>query len=80
MTNFKSIPLCGQNYWEIQQDDSSIAKTPLNANLHIIKNRGESVSLQEYSRVIGSLIYLMSCIKPHTARIQVIQASNIGQW
>ncbi|XP_075499434.1 uncharacterized protein LOC142537833 [Primulina tabacum] len=36
-------------------------------NKHLSKNRGESMSQLEYSRVIGSLMYLMSCTRPDIA-------------
>ncbi|KAL5779076.1 hypothetical protein ACOSQ2_009813 [Xanthoceras sorbifolium] len=35
--------------------------------LHLSKNKGESISQLEYSRVIGSLMYLMSCTRPDIA-------------
>ena len=43
------------------KDDSGIARTPVDVTLHFSKNKGESVSQVEYSKVIGSLMYLMSC-------------------
>ena len=44
-----------------------MARTPIDVNLHMSKNRGESLSQLEYSRVIGSLMYLMSCTRPNIA-------------
>ena len=44
-----------------------IAKTPIDVTLDLSKNKGESVSQVEYYRVIGSLMYLMSCIRPDIA-------------
>ncbi|KAL5745221.1 hypothetical protein ACOSP7_026367 [Xanthoceras sorbifolium] len=35
--------------------------------LHLSKNKGESISQLEYSRVRGSLMYLMSCTRPDIA-------------
>ena len=52
---------------KFSNDDSGVARTPIDVNLHMSKNRGESVSQLEYSRVIGSLMYLMSCIRPDIA-------------
>ena len=49
---------------KFSKDASSVARTPLDINLHMSKNKGESVSQLEYSKVIGSLMYLMSCIRP----------------
>ena len=44
-----------------------MARTPSDVNLHMSKNKGESVSQLEYSRVIGSLMYSMSCTRPNIA-------------
>ena len=35
--------------------------------IHLSKNKSESISLLEYSRVIGSLMYLMSYTRPDIA-------------
>ena len=48
-------------------NDSGIARTPLDNSLHLSKNRGEGISQVEYSRVVGSLMYLMSCTRPDIA-------------
>ena len=48
---------------KFDKDNSGIAKTPVDVTLHLFKNKGESVSQVEYSRVIGSLMFLMSCIR-----------------
>ena len=52
---------------KFNKNDSSVARTPLDISLQLSKNRGESVSQVEYSRVISSLMYLMSCIRPDIA-------------
>ena len=52
---------------KFNKNDSGVAKTPLDTSLHLSKNKGESVSQVEYSRVIGSLMYLMSCTRPDIA-------------
>ncbi|KAL0554292.1 hypothetical protein IC582_008210 [Cucumis melo] len=44
-----------------------IAKTPIEASLHLGKNNGDSIEQLEYSRIIGSLIYIMSCTRPDIA-------------
>ena len=54
---------------KFSKDDSGVARTPLDVNLHMSKNKGESVSQLEYSRVTGSLMYLMSCTRPDIASI-----------
>ena len=51
---------------KFSKDDSGVARTPLDVNLHMFKNKGESVSQLEYSR-IGSMMYLMSCTRPDIA-------------
>ena len=45
---------------KFDKDNSRIAKKPIDVILHLSKNKGESVSQVEYSRVISSLMYLMS--------------------
>ena len=52
---------------KFNKDDFGIARTPLDNNLHLSKNRGEGISQVEYSRVMGSLTYLMSCTRPDIA-------------
>ena len=48
---------------KFNKDDSGVARTPLDNNLHLSKNRRDGISQIEYSRVIGSLMYLMSCTR-----------------
>ncbi|RVW62815.1 Retrovirus-related Pol polyprotein from transposon TNT 1-94 [Vitis vinifera] len=52
---------------KFDKDNSGVARTPVDVTLHLFKNKGESVSQVEYSRVIGSLMYLMSCTRPDIA-------------
>ena len=49
--------------------DTSIARTPIDTSQHLRKNRGDSVNQVEYSRIIGSLMYLMSCTRPDLAYV-----------
>ena len=42
-------------------------KTPVDINLHLAKNEGDSISQLEYSRIIGSLMYVMNCTRPDIA-------------
>lgn len=49
------------------QNDLEISKTPLDTTYNLTRNLGESVSQLEYARVIGSLMYLMSCTCPDIA-------------
>ena len=48
---------------KFDKDNLGIARTLVDVTLHLSKNKAESVSQVEYSRVIGSLMYLMSCIR-----------------
>ena len=52
---------------KFSQDDLGVCKTPMDPQHHLSKNKGESVSQLEYSRIIGSLMYLMSCTRPDIA-------------
>ena len=54
---------------KFDKDDSGIARTLVDVTLHVSKNKGESVSQEEHSRVIGSLMYLMSCTRPDIAYV-----------
>ena len=40
---------------KFSKDDEHIAKTPVDMNVHLAKNTGESMSQIEYARIIGSL-------------------------
>ncbi|KAA3483388.1 Zinc finger, CCHC-type [Gossypium australe] len=48
---------------KFSKDDSGIARTPIDTGQHLSKNKCESVDQVEYARMIGSLMYLMSCIR-----------------
>ena len=54
-------------FGKFDKDNSGISRTEVDVTLHLSKNKGESVSQVEYSRVIGSLMYLMSCTRPDIA-------------
>ncbi|KAL0361314.1 UNVERIFIED_CONTAM: Retrovirus-related Pol polyprotein from transposon TNT 1-94 [Sesamum radiatum] len=47
--------------------DSLPAKTPVDLNLHLAKNKGEPEGQIEYSRIIDSLMYIMNCTRPDVA-------------
>ena len=49
---------------KFDKDNSGIARTPVDETLHFSKNNVMFVSQVEYFRVIGSLMYLMSCTRP----------------
>ena len=52
---------------KFNKDDSGVVRTLLDNSLHLSKNRGDDISQVEYSRVIGNLMYLMSCTRPDIA-------------
>lgn len=52
---------------KFSKDDSGVARTPIDVSQHLSKNRGEGISQVEYARVIGNLMYLMSCTRPDIA-------------
>ncbi|GKD76981.1 zinc finger, CCHC-type containing protein [Tanacetum coccineum] len=47
--------------------DCTPVSTPINTSEKLMPNNGQAVSQLEYSRVIGYLIYAMTCIKPDIA-------------
>ena len=56
---------------QFDKDNSGIVRISVDLTLHLSKNKEENVSQVEYSRVIGSLTYLMSC-----TRLDVAYAIN----
>lgn len=42
-------------------------KTPMDVSMHLVSNTGDSKSQLEYSRIIGSLMYVMNCTQPDIA-------------
>ena len=48
---------------KFEKDESNIARTLVDINLHLSKNIGQSISQLEYSRIIGSLMYVMNCTR-----------------
>ena len=52
---------------KFNKDDFGVARTPLDNSLNLSKNRGDDIFQVEYSRVIGSLMDLMSCTRPDIA-------------
>lgn len=47
--------------------DYNPAKTLVDLSLHLAKNNGQPISQFEYSRAIGSLMYINNCTYPNTA-------------
>ena len=48
--------------------DLNVARTPVDLTLHLTKNTGSGISQLEYSRIIGSLMYLTNCTRPDIAQ------------
>ena len=53
---------------KFNQYDCNPVGTPVDINLHLSKNKGESISQPEYAQIIGSLMYLMNCTRPDIAQ------------
>lgn len=49
--------------------DDKPVKSPVDLGIYLAKNTGEPVSQLEYSRVIGSLMYITNCTRPDIAYI-----------
>ncbi|RVW40555.1 Retrovirus-related Pol polyprotein from transposon TNT 1-94 [Vitis vinifera] len=65
--------------------DCKPVSTPYNPNSQLKKNREHSVAQIEYAQIIGSLMYLMNCIRPDIAYAvgklsQYTQSSNQDHW
>ena len=54
---------------KFDKDNSGIVRTSVDETLRLSKNKRESVSQVEYSRVIVSLMYLMSCTRVDIAYV-----------
>ncbi|RVW87884.1 Retrovirus-related Pol polyprotein from transposon TNT 1-94 [Vitis vinifera] len=67
ITSTKNMLNSRQILGKFDKDNSGVARTPVDVTLHLSKNKGESISPVEYSRIIGSLMYLMSCTRPDIA-------------
>lgn len=52
---------------KFNKEDKRVARSPVDTTLHLCKNRTEPVAQLEYSRIIGSLMYLMTCTRPDLA-------------
>ena len=47
--------------------EDSLLKTPIDVHLHLAKNISQTISQLEYSRVIGSLMYIMNSTRSNIA-------------
>ena len=73
LTRTRNVLLLSQSNYvskileKFNANDSNVARTPIDTSQHLATNRGEPVNQLEYSRIIGSLMYLMSCTRPDLA-------------
>ncbi|GJW18967.1 zinc finger, CCHC-type containing protein [Tanacetum coccineum] len=51
--------------------DCPLMSTPIDTSEKLRPNNGQAVSLLEYSRVIGYMMYVMTCIRPNIAFVVV---------
>ena len=54
---------------KFKEYNDSLVRTPIDVNLHLTKNKGQGIYQLEYSRIIGSLMYIMNCTKPNIAYV-----------
>ncbi|XP_076897797.1 uncharacterized protein LOC143551198 [Bidens hawaiensis] len=52
---------------KFNKDDTRVASTPIDTTHNLSKNRGKGVAQLDYSIIIGSLMYLMTCTRPDLA-------------
>ena len=70
---------------KFDKNNYEITRTPVDVSLHLSKNKGESISQVEYSKVVGSLMYLKRCTTLDISNsasevvIRVILKPNIGK-
>ncbi|KAL0308195.1 UNVERIFIED_CONTAM: hypothetical protein Sangu_2989200 [Sesamum angustifolium] len=72
--SYDGLPLSQSHYVEtilkkFKAYDSPLAKTPVELNLYLAKNKDEPEYQIEYSRIIGSLRYIMNCTRPDIAYV-----------
>ena len=68
----ESITLSQSHYIEkvldkFNQSDCIPASTPFDPNINFVKNIGNPISQLEYAKVIGCLMYVMTCTRPDIA-------------
>ena len=67
---------------KFKEYDYSPIRTPIDVNLHLTKNKGQDIYQLEYLRIIGSLMYIMSCTRPdiaYTVSKLSRYTSNLGE-
>ncbi|GKA24165.1 zinc finger, CCHC-type containing protein, partial [Tanacetum coccineum] len=54
--------------------------TPMDTSEKLMPNNGQAVSQLEYSRVIGCLMYAMTCTRPDIAFVVVLEGYTDASW
>ena len=52
---------------KFKQYNITIAKSPVDMNQNWVKNTGDGIYQLEYSRILGSIMYVMNCTRPDIA-------------
>ena len=52
---------------KFKQYNVTIAKSPVDMNQNWVKNTGDGIYQLEYSRILGSIMYVMNCTRPDIA-------------
>ena len=68
------LSLCQFHYVEkmlkkFDSFDVCLVRTPYDANKHLKKNKGDSVSQSKYVKIIRSVMYLMNYTRPDIAYV-----------
>ena len=72
LRDYDGITLTQSHYIEkvlkkFNHSDCNLASTPFDPSIKLIKNEGEPLSQLEYAKVIGCLMYTMTCTRPDIA-------------
>ncbi|GJY84293.1 hypothetical protein Tco_0497669 [Tanacetum coccineum] len=59
--------MLGNENKDIGEDDVILVSTPMDTSKKLMPNNGQAVSQLKYSRVIGCLMYAMTCTRPDIA-------------
>ncbi|GKE54689.1 zinc finger, CCHC-type containing protein [Tanacetum coccineum] len=60
--------------------DCTLVSTPMDTSEKLMPNNGQAVSQLEYLRVIGCLMYAMTCTRPDIAFAVVLEAYTDVSW
>ena len=54
---------------KFDQFDCVPVKTPYDSSIHLKKNKGDSISQEQYAKIIGSVMFLMNYTRPDIAYV-----------